>query len=91
MLLAVQVAELYEDLKKRVSQFNMHVPEDGQTLDYTSTHRMMFILQVRVSVAHSGVNRNCCHHCEHTLSPFPVLGGHRWCLLSQLLCSGSHL
>uniref|UniRef100_H3DIZ7 RNA helicase n=1 Tax=Tetraodon nigroviridis TaxID=99883 RepID=H3DIZ7_TETNG len=47
-----EVAELYEDLKKRVSQFNMHVPEGAQTLDYTSTHRMNFILQVAIAGAY---------------------------------------
>lgn len=46
----VQVAELYEDLKNRVSQFNMKVPEDTQSLDYTSANREKFILQVRVSL-----------------------------------------
>lgn len=56
----VQVAELYEELKKRVSQFNMKVPEDVQTLDYTSTHRLKFILQVRVSTAHVETDVNSC-------------------------------
>ncbi|KAL7380920.1 hypothetical protein ABVT39_025994 [Epinephelus coioides] len=46
-----EVAELYEDLKKRVSQFNMHVPESPQSTDYTSTHRQKFILQVAVAGA----------------------------------------
>ncbi|CAJ1073594.1 ATP-dependent RNA helicase TDRD9 [Xyrichtys novacula] len=41
-----EVEELYEELKKRVSQFNMHVQENTQPLDYTSTHRLKFILQV---------------------------------------------
>lgn len=45
----VKVAELYEDLEKRVSQFNMKVPENSQPLDYTSMHRQKFILQVRVT------------------------------------------
>lgn len=58
MYLVVQVAELYEELKNRVSQFNMKVPEDVQTLDYTSTHRLKFILQVRVSTAHAGMDMN---------------------------------
>ncbi|XP_029316166.1 LOW QUALITY PROTEIN: ATP-dependent RNA helicase TDRD9 [Cottoperca gobio] len=47
-----EVAELYEDLKKRVSQFNMHVQESTQPLDYTSAHRQRFILQVIVAGAH---------------------------------------
>ncbi|XP_070776590.1 ATP-dependent RNA helicase TDRD9 [Enoplosus armatus] len=47
-----EVAELYEDLKKRVSQFNMHVPEDTQPSDYTSTHRQKFILQVVIAGAY---------------------------------------
>ncbi|KAK2826057.1 hypothetical protein Q5P01_020271 [Channa striata] len=47
-----EVAELYEDLKKRVSQFNMHVPQDIQPLDYTNTHRQKFILQVVIAGAY---------------------------------------
>ncbi|XP_054469828.1 ATP-dependent RNA helicase TDRD9 [Anoplopoma fimbria] len=47
-----EVAELYEDLKKRVSQFNMHVLQSIQPLDYTSTHRQKFILQVVIAGAH---------------------------------------
>ncbi|XP_015229695.1 PREDICTED: putative ATP-dependent RNA helicase TDRD9 [Cyprinodon variegatus] len=46
-----EVAELYEDLKKRVALFNMHVPEDPQSLDNTSTHRQKFILQVVIAGA----------------------------------------
>lgn len=42
----VQVAELYEDLKCRVAQFNMKVPEDTASVDYTSANRERFILQV---------------------------------------------
>uniref|UniRef100_A0A4W6FK58 ATP-dependent RNA helicase TDRD9 n=1 Tax=Lates calcarifer TaxID=8187 RepID=A0A4W6FK58_LATCA len=42
-----EVAELYEDLKKRVSQFNMQVPDNIQPFDYTSAHKQKFILQVR--------------------------------------------
>ncbi|KAA8582197.1 hypothetical protein FQN60_008937 [Etheostoma spectabile] len=47
-----EVAELYEDLKKRVSQFNIHVPESAQPLDYTSVHKQKFILQVVIAGAH---------------------------------------
>ncbi|XP_059209992.1 ATP-dependent RNA helicase TDRD9 isoform X2 [Centropristis striata] len=47
-----EVAELYEDLKKRVSQFNMHVQESPQILDYTSQNRQKFILQVVIAGAH---------------------------------------
>uniref|UniRef100_A0A7N6C3D4 ATP-dependent RNA helicase TDRD9 n=1 Tax=Anabas testudineus TaxID=64144 RepID=A0A7N6C3D4_ANATE len=47
-----EVAELYEDLKKRVSQFNMHVPKNVQPSDYTSTHRQKFILQVVIAGAY---------------------------------------
>uniref|UniRef100_A0A671WK84 ATP-dependent RNA helicase TDRD9 n=1 Tax=Sparus aurata TaxID=8175 RepID=A0A671WK84_SPAAU len=46
------VAELYEDLKKRVSRFNMHVPEEPQSLDYTNTHLQKFILQVVIAGAY---------------------------------------
>lgn len=42
-----QVAELYEDLKKRASQFNMHVIENPLPMDYSSLHKQRFILQVR--------------------------------------------
>ncbi|TNN84201.1 putative ATP-dependent RNA helicase TDRD9 [Liparis tanakae] len=47
-----EVAELYDDLKKRVSNFNMHVPESIQSMDYTSTHRQKFLLQVVIAGAH---------------------------------------
>uniref|UniRef100_A0AAQ5YNN5 ATP-dependent RNA helicase TDRD9 n=1 Tax=Amphiprion ocellaris TaxID=80972 RepID=A0AAQ5YNN5_AMPOC len=47
-----EVAELYEDLKKRVSQFNMHVSEDSQSSDYSSTHKQRFILQVVIAGAY---------------------------------------
>uniref|UniRef100_H2THD8 ATP-dependent RNA helicase TDRD9 n=1 Tax=Takifugu rubripes TaxID=31033 RepID=H2THD8_TAKRU len=46
------VAELYEDLKTRVSQFNMKVPKDDQPLDYTSKHRLKFIIQVAIAGAY---------------------------------------
>ncbi|TKS86578.1 putative ATP-dependent RNA helicase TDRD9 [Collichthys lucidus] len=47
-----EAAELYEDLKNRVSQFNMYVPENAQPSDYTSTHRQKFILQVVIAGAY---------------------------------------
>ncbi|TMS21083.1 ATP-dependent RNA helicase TDRD9 [Larimichthys crocea] len=47
-----EAAELYEDLKNRVSQFNMRVPENAQPSDYTSTHRQKFILQVVIAGAY---------------------------------------
>ncbi|KAJ0062697.1 hypothetical protein NL108_004311, partial [Boleophthalmus pectinirostris] len=47
-----EVAELFEDLKQRVSQFNMHIPESSQSLDYTSTHQQRFILQVVIAGAY---------------------------------------
>ncbi|XP_034531835.1 ATP-dependent RNA helicase TDRD9 [Notolabrus celidotus] len=47
-----EVEELYEELKKRVSKFNMHVQENAQLLDYTSTHRLKFILQVVIAGAY---------------------------------------
>ncbi|XP_036006659.1 ATP-dependent RNA helicase TDRD9 isoform X1 [Fundulus heteroclitus] len=46
-----EVAELYKDLKKRVSQFNMHVPEDAPSPDPTSIHRQKFILQIVIAGA----------------------------------------
>lgn len=49
----IQVAELYEDLKKRVAQFNMPVPDDTQPSDYTHVHRQKFILQVGFSAVHN--------------------------------------
>ncbi|XP_034432345.1 ATP-dependent RNA helicase TDRD9 isoform X2 [Hippoglossus hippoglossus] len=47
-----EVAELYEDLKKRASQFNMHVQDSIQPSDYTSTHTQKFILQVVIAGAY---------------------------------------
>uniref|UniRef100_A0A3B3XJN6 RNA helicase n=1 Tax=Poecilia mexicana TaxID=48701 RepID=A0A3B3XJN6_9TELE len=47
----LQVAELYEDLKKRVSQFNMHVLEDSPSPDNTSINRQKFILQIVIAGA----------------------------------------
>ncbi|XP_055087287.1 ATP-dependent RNA helicase TDRD9 [Periophthalmus magnuspinnatus] len=47
-----EVAELFEDLKTRVSQFNMHIPESSQPLDYTSTHQQKFILEVVIAGAY---------------------------------------
>uniref|UniRef100_A0A3B3HCN0 RNA helicase n=1 Tax=Oryzias latipes TaxID=8090 RepID=A0A3B3HCN0_ORYLA len=47
-----EVAELYEELKTRVSQFNMHVTEDTQLPDYTSIHKQRFILQVAIAGAY---------------------------------------
>ncbi|KAM9341283.1 ATP-dependent RNA helicase TDRD9 [Symphorus nematophorus] len=47
-----EVAELYEDLKNRVSQFNMHVTENTQLSDYTSANRQRFILQVVIAGAY---------------------------------------
>ncbi|KAG7511385.1 ATP-dependent RNA helicase TDRD9 [Solea senegalensis] len=47
-----EVADLYEDLKKRVSQFNMHVPDGSQRSDYTSANRQKFILQVVIAGAY---------------------------------------
>ncbi|KAF7662633.1 hypothetical protein LDENG_00231020, partial [Lucifuga dentata] len=46
-----EVAELYEDLKKRVSRFNMHV-QNTPPLEYTSLHRQRFILQVVIAGAY---------------------------------------
>ncbi|XP_056151357.1 ATP-dependent RNA helicase TDRD9 [Lampris incognitus] len=46
-----EVTELYEELKARVSQFNMHVTESPQTMDYTSLHTQRFILQVVIAGA----------------------------------------
>ncbi|XP_058242140.1 ATP-dependent RNA helicase TDRD9 isoform X1 [Hemibagrus wyckioides] len=46
-----EVAELFEDLKNRVSQFNMHISETSSPSDYTSTHTQKFILQVAIAGA----------------------------------------
>ncbi|XP_053535136.1 ATP-dependent RNA helicase TDRD9 isoform X2 [Ictalurus punctatus] len=45
-----EVAELFEDLKNRVSQFNMHISETSPS-DYTSTHTQKFIVQVAIAGA----------------------------------------
>ncbi|KAF6352554.1 tudor domain containing 9 [Rhinolophus ferrumequinum] len=41
-----EVAELYEELKKRVSQFSMHVDSRRPVVDHEYTHKQRFILQV---------------------------------------------
>ncbi|XP_019494754.1 PREDICTED: putative ATP-dependent RNA helicase TDRD9 [Hipposideros armiger] len=41
-----EVAELYEELKKRVSQFSMHVDSRRPVMDHEYTHKQRFILQV---------------------------------------------
>ncbi|KAI4885618.1 hypothetical protein NFI96_019060 [Prochilodus magdalenae] len=46
-----EVAELFEDLKKRVSHFNMNVSETSSLLDYSSVHKQKFILQVVIAGA----------------------------------------
>ncbi|XP_034157962.2 ATP-dependent RNA helicase TDRD9 isoform X1 [Pangasianodon hypophthalmus] len=46
-----EVAELFEDLKNRVSQFNMHIRETSSPSDYTSKHTQKFILQVAIAGA----------------------------------------
>lgn len=43
----VQVAELYEDLRTRVAQFNMKVSDDAASPDYSTANRERFILQAR--------------------------------------------
>lgn len=47
VLLSVQVAELYEELKSRISQFNMNAGPRRPALDQEYTHKQRFILQVR--------------------------------------------
>ncbi|XP_077395488.1 ATP-dependent RNA helicase TDRD9 isoform X2 [Festucalex cinctus] len=47
-----EVAELYFELKERVKQFNMRVPENTQPSDYTSIHTQKFILQVVIAGAY---------------------------------------
>lgn len=49
----LQVAELFEDLKSRVSQFNMHISETSSPSDYTSVHTQKFILQVTHGHTHT--------------------------------------
>ncbi|KAG5267526.1 hypothetical protein AALO_G00222740 [Alosa alosa] len=46
-----EVAELYEDLKRRVAQFNMHPGSSHSSLDYTNLHIQKFILQVVIAGA----------------------------------------
>ncbi|XP_068615221.1 ATP-dependent RNA helicase TDRD9-like, partial [Brachionichthys hirsutus] len=47
-----EIAELYEDLKKRALKFNMHVSKDTELLDYSSINRQKFILQVAIAGAY---------------------------------------
>ncbi|KAF4105894.1 ATP-dependent RNA helicase TDRD9 isoform X3 [Onychostoma macrolepis] len=46
-----EVAELFEDLKKRVSKFNMHISSSSNPTDYTSLHKQRFVLQVAIAGA----------------------------------------
>ncbi|MGH0167564.1 UNVERIFIED_CONTAM: hypothetical protein FKN15_071648 [Acipenser sinensis] len=46
-----EVAELFEDLKQRVAQFNMHISTIQPAMDYEYTHKQRFILQVVISGA----------------------------------------
>uniref|UniRef100_A0A671RAY6 ATP-dependent RNA helicase TDRD9 n=1 Tax=Sinocyclocheilus anshuiensis TaxID=1608454 RepID=A0A671RAY6_9TELE len=46
-----EVAELFEDLKKRVSRFNMHISSSSNPTDYTSLHKQRFILQGAIAGA----------------------------------------
>ncbi|KAF4089812.1 hypothetical protein AMELA_G00042720 [Ameiurus melas] len=46
-----EVAELFEDLRRRVSEFNMNVSETSSPSDYTNTHTQKFILQVAIAGA----------------------------------------
>lgn len=45
-LYLAQVAELYEELKNRISQFNMHVDSQRPVLDQEYVYKQRFILQV---------------------------------------------
>uniref|UniRef100_A0A672IJP7 RNA helicase n=1 Tax=Salarias fasciatus TaxID=181472 RepID=A0A672IJP7_SALFA len=47
-----EVAELYEELKRRVAQFNMEVQEGSQSSSTTSSHRQKFIIQVVIAGAY---------------------------------------
>ncbi|XP_031439020.1 ATP-dependent RNA helicase TDRD9 [Clupea harengus] len=46
-----EAAELFEDLRKRVAQFNMHPNSSHSSLDYTNLHMQKFILQVVIAGA----------------------------------------
>ncbi|XP_036398195.1 ATP-dependent RNA helicase TDRD9 [Megalops cyprinoides] len=46
-----EVAELFEDLKKRVAQFNMHLSEKSPPTDYANVHKQRFILQIAIAGA----------------------------------------
>lgn len=46
-----EVAELFEDLKNRVSRFNMHITTTSNPTDYTNLHKQRFILQVAIAGA----------------------------------------
>lgn len=102
----LKVSELYEDLKKRVSHFNMHVAEETESLDYTSTHKQKFILQVSFCKIWRGIDFPGSMLYTTTIitvkylwiylniplkmTPLFVLDCHCWCLLPQLLCPGGH-
>ncbi|XP_052007459.1 ATP-dependent RNA helicase TDRD9 [Xyrauchen texanus] len=46
-----EVAELFEDLKKRVSKFNMLISSSSNPTDYTNLHKQKFILQLVIAGA----------------------------------------
>ncbi|KAA0718071.1 ATP-dependent RNA helicase TDRD9 [Triplophysa tibetana] len=46
-----EVAELFEDLKNRVSRFNMNISRTSNPTDYTSLHKQRFFLQVVIAGA----------------------------------------
>ncbi|XP_066550485.1 ATP-dependent RNA helicase TDRD9 [Amia ocellicauda] len=46
-----EAAELVQDLRKRVAQFNMHVSDAPPPSDYESTHLHSFILQIVIAGA----------------------------------------
>ncbi|XP_053700350.1 ATP-dependent RNA helicase TDRD9 isoform X1 [Synchiropus splendidus] len=46
-----EVAEQYEELKRRVRVFNMLTPDSPESLDYTSVHKRNFLLQMVIAGA----------------------------------------
>lgn len=67
---SAQVAELYEELKSRISQFSMSAGPRRPALDQEFTHKQRFILQVRVPAADAAPSR----------PGAAQLALHSWCL-----------
>lgn len=82
----MQVAELFEDLKTRVSLFNMHVTGKSPSKDYGSVNKQTFILQVGLATEPQRCSRTPVVTAAFRSAP----GRHSRGLLPQLLQRGGN-